>query len=369
MPPESSPEPQTPQTNVNEPASVVPNPAVMPQLEPAKSAKFGFLKKRKKFLLSVVLALIMLAGAGVAAYYTAVLPNKPDNKLLKAFINLASQNQVAVTGKVDYQDKKATGSVKGFSLDFDMGVDLDKTLAGLSGKVGVSGAQYPFELRYIDKDIYLKVGGLGSIDKLLPPGTDYDEYFQGLAGLNDQWFVISRSYLQQIGESAACVTDLSFALGDSDVDKIGKAYKKHPLFKVKSTANEKIDGVDTTKMELDTANDETAGKFADELNSLSVVGKAKACLKDTGLNKTLDEEVKPGESSIRNGQIYAFVTQDKKLKRLILISDDNKQKTTMTMDFTDKAVSVTKPENAKPIQDLLGSLLGGFYDSDLPEFQ
>lgn len=371
MPPETSPELQSPQTNINQTTPVDTNMATVSLSKPEKPSRLGFLKGKKKLLLSIVLVLVVLAGGSAAGYYAVVLPNKPDNKLLKAFTNLASQNQVTVTSKIDYQNKKSTSDVKGFTLDFDMGVDLDKSLVGLSGKIGVSGAQYPLELRYIDKDIYLKIGGLGSIDKLLPPSSSYSEYTQTLTALNDQWFVIDRSFLQQAGASANCVSDLSFALNDSDVDKIRSAYKKHPLFKVKSTSNQKVDGVDTIKMELEPASDETAGNFANELNSLSVVSKVKACLEDVGVDAKGDSEVKPGKTSSLNSneRVSAFVTRDKKLKRLLITSDNNDQKTTMTMDFSDKAVSVTKPEGAKPIQDLLGSLLGGFYGPDLLNVQ
>lgn len=363
MSPETNPEPQAPQTSANEPVPVDPTPTVMPQPEPAKSTKFDFLKGRKKLLLCVVLVLVMLAGASATAYYTLVLPNKPDNKLLKAFTKLAGQNQVTVTSKIDYQDKKATSGIKGFTLDFDTGIDLDKTLVGISGKVGVSGTQFPFEMRVVDENIYLKVSGLGSIDNLLPPGSENDKYLQTLATLNDQWFVIDRSFSRQMDQSNSCSSSLTFDksnFSEDDINKIKDAYKKHSPLKVKSTSSEQVDGVSTTKMELESADSGTLKKFVDELKSVGSISKLNKCLESAGVDTAVDQKVKPTNV---NYKVHAFVTNDKQLKRLTVEAEDDTRKFNMTFDFSDQIDNVTKPEGAKPIQDLLGGLLGSFYNS------
>jgi hypothetical protein len=154
-------------------------------------------------------------------------------------------------------------------------------------------------------------------------------------------------------------------LNKDDVDKINAAYKKYPLFKVKSTASESVDGIATTKMELDPASDETAHQFANDLTDLSVVKKVKACLKDTGLDNKVDEEVKVNKQEETTGNIFAYVTSDKQLKKLIINTEDANTSAKVTIVFNDKAVNVTKPDGAKPIQDLLGGLLGGLYGSSL----
>lgn len=363
MPPETNPEPQGSQPVVSQPTPVTPTPMAMPQPGPTKSPKFGFLKGKKKLLLTIVVALLVILGGAAAAYYTVVVPNKPENKLLDALINLSEQKQVKIKSKIDFNDKKATDGVSGFVMDFLVSSDADKKLMGMNGSFGVGGAQFPFEIRVVDENIYLKVGGLGSIDKLLPPGSGYDEYLQTIAALNDQWFVIDRSFLQQMDQSNSCSSSLTFDLSDDDRNKIESAYKKYPLLKVKSTSSEQVDGVDTTKMELEPTDNETLNKFMDELNSVGPISKLKKCLESAGVDTGGDQEIKPANITYK---AHAFVTNDKQLKRLTIDAEDDDQKMSMTFDFSNQIDSVTKPEGAKPIQDLLGSLLGDMYGDSLP---
>lgn len=369
MPPETNPEPQAPQTSVNEQPPVISTPAAMPQPESAKSSKFSFLKGKKKLLLGLVIALLVLAGGAAAAYYAVVLPNKPENKLLDALVNLSEQKQAKIKSKVDFTDKKSSGEINGFVVDFSVSSDADKKLMGMTGSFGVSGAQFPFEIRVVDENIYLKVSGLSSIDNLLPPGSEYDEYLRTVAALNDQWFVIDRSFLQQMDQSNSCSSSLTFDtsnFSEGDINKIKDAYKKHSPLKVKNTSSEQVDGVSTTKMELESADSETLKKFVDELESVGPISKLKKCLESAGVDTGRDQEVKPTNV---NYKVYAFVSSDKQLKRLTLEAEDDTQKFNMTFDFSNQIDNVIKPEGAKPIQDLLGSLLGGFYGSDRLELQ
>ena len=322
---------------------------------------------KNKLLMLVAIIVIVLLGASAAAYFGVIEPSKPDTKLRKSFLNLASKKQVSVSGQMDFADKKSTGSVKGFTADYTIDADLEKSDFALAGKVGINGAQFPFDLRSLDKDIYIKVGGLSSVDKLLPAGSVDPmtaEYLKLAASISDKWYVVDRSYLQQAGVSANCVSDISYALNKKDIDKIDAAYKKYPLFKVKNTSKEKVDGVETTKMELDPASDETANKFGNELTSLSVVSKVKACLKDTGVSDKVDKEVMADKENKDNSKIYAYVTNDKQLKKLEITADDETATVKFTMVFSDKANAITKPEGAKPIQELLSSLMGSLYGTD-----
>ena len=351
-----TPGPTTTNSEVNlspPPPPVSPTAAPLPPTPPKPKAA----NKKKLTLVGIIVAVVLLLlGASAAAYFGIVVPNKPENKLAAAFTNLASHDQMTLSGRLDVQMKEADTEFKGVAIDYDAKVDLEKSLLGLAGNVGVSGTQFPYEMRYIDQDLYFKVGGLDGIGDLLSgvPSEEAAFYSQLLSNINDQWYVVDRSFWQQAGASAACVADLSFALTNEDVEKIEAAYKKYPLFSIKSTSSADVDGTPTTKYELEPASDEIADNFNKELESLSVVKKVKDCAEETGVSKDVSEAENNAKEA--EGTIYAYVTGDKQLKKIEINTDDDEMAVKMTINFDFKAVTVEKPEGAKPIQDILNDL-------------
>jgi hypothetical protein len=330
------------------PAFMQENQSAAPPSQPPKR------KKNLRLLAIIVAALVVIGGGAAAAYYGYVLPNKPENKLAQAFQNLAGQKHLTLSGTID--GKSTSGDkTTAVSIDYSFKSDSDKKVFGLAGSVGVNGATIPFDVRYVDQDLYAKVSGLNSL-ATLAGGTSSDAalYAQMFAGIDNQWYVLDHSYFEQLGGSSSCIGDISSSLSKEDTDKIGAAYKKYPLFTVKSSKADKVDGVAVTRYDLAPASDATAQKFAKELNSLSIIKKINEC---TGNTTTVEETIKDDATTDTKGSFVVYLTGDKQFKRLEVSDDEGKFK--MTTNFKYSAISVEKPTDAKPIQDLLGGLLGG----------
>ncbi len=314
-------------------------------------------KKKLKPLFIALLALILIGGGSAAAYFGYVVPNKPENKLLSALADLVSQNELVSEGTIDVTTPEAPG----VAVNFKSESNVSQNQFALSGTVGVSGAQFPYELRYVDKNIYAKVGGLESLSSLgLDETNPASSYLSMLAGVNDKWYVVDRSFWSSFGSETSCVTDLSFAFTDDDISKIKAAYKKHPLFTVKSTSQEDVNGTPTTKYAVEPASDAEAIAFAKELETLSVVEKIKSCLKDAGAESVLDEEITDLDTGgTATGNMAIYLTDDNKVKKIDLEAQDSGSTMKMSTTFTYQAVTVSAPEGAEPIQNLLSDLIGG----------
>ncbi len=352
--PVTEPVNQTSTPMAQEAAPAMTTPVVGSQLAKQNRRKLGMLGM-------VVLGLLVLLGGGAAAYFGYVVPNKPDNIVLAALADLAGQTEITSDSTIDVTLKKDNTSV---AIDLNAESNSETSQLKLDGVVGVNGGEFPFEVRYLDKDIYLKVGGLDSISQMLDAyGLADQGYGDILNKVNDQWYVIDRSFWQSFGEQATCITDLSFRLTDEDVSLVKNAYKKHPLFKVTSSSKERVGDTDTTKYVVDPTTDEEASAFVDELKELSVVKKAKECARDTGTESLLDEEVSDigtEQATSGNVSIALYVTGDKKLKKIEMTGEDDESTYKISTVYDYHQISITKPDGAKPLQELLNDLYGGF---------
>jgi len=150
-------------------------------------------------------------------------------------------------------------------------------------------------------------------------------------------------------------------LNNDDINKIKSAYEKHPPFKVKTTTPAVVEGVATTKMELDPASSKEATAFTNDLNSVSIVQNVRKCLKDSGVNDQVDKAIKAPTSTADNGttQYFAYVTPGKQLKRLEIVGGDKDTTGNIAFTFENQTPSIVAPTGAKPIQDLAGALFAG----------
>lgn len=334
------------------PTTVAPAPQPIPTLNtPLPSNK---LAGRKKLLAIIALVIVVIGGVGAAAYYGVIVPNKPQNKLVTALTNLTKQESMHIDGKIDYADKRSGG--QSFSMDFAIDSDLAKQQLGLSGDLGVKGASILYDLRYIDKNIYIKVGGLDGISSILGSNPQAAQYGALLSRINNKWYVVDRSLIQASPE-ASCSADVSWMLTDDDRDKIKAAYEKYPLFTIKGQTSADVDGVATTKMELDPGSDETAQSFGKELESLSMISKFKECAKNTGAGDQFNNDQADSEDS--KGKFFVYITSDKQVKKIELSADDETLKVAISLTFDFKDVVIEKPEGALPFQEILGGLYSG----------
>lgn len=373
-----APAPVTDSSDVAQPASPampesdVPATEVAAEAEPSQSADTTsdvlaapvqpeLPKKRKskvKLLVIIIIAVLVLLGASAGAYFGVILPNKPENKLMSAFMHMADQTQTTTTGKIDYQGKGDGASA--VAIDYTLLTNADTKQFSLTGDVGVSGVSVPFDARYVEENMYMKVSGLESIGKLLG-GVGGEETTQQLgetfSSVNDKWFVIDRSMMQG-SEESKCSLAVDLKLNDDDMDKIYQAYKKHPIFAIKGQSAADVSGVSTTKFELDPASSDVAKSFAKEIESISIIDNLKKCTQAAN-DKSLDDATDDLAQNQENAQIFVYVTADNQMKKLEVVTEDDAYKATVSAEFAFGEVKIEKPADAKPVQELLGLLMGG----------
>jgi|GEM_PF-3596157 len=315
---------------------------------------------KKKFgMVMVILAVVLLLGGGsAAAYFGYVLPNKPENKMLSAFGNLASQKNVSLEGNVIYTTQ--TSSDGGSTSSYKIALNTTQNQLSLAGSTVVSGSKVPFELRYLDKTVYVKISGL---DKVGQPGYTNESiapYIGIIKQVNNQWYSIDSSFTQQFGIGSSCYDNASLAFTKADIATIKAAYKKHPLFKIKSSSAETVDGTATTKYIVDPASGAEASAFTGELKDLSMVKKINNCSGNSLDKVTTDAKSQIADDSGTTNTLAIYISKDKQLKKIELTSKD-KSGSSAKIDgtFSYAPVSVTKPEGAKSFTDLFSSIFGG----------
>lgn len=323
-------------------------------------------KSKLKLLLLAVVAILVIAGASAGAYFGVILPNKPEAKVFQGFMHLADQTKLMTKGRIDVENKKSSSAVKAVAIDYTMQGDSEAKAFDLSTKIGVMGITIPMDMRYIEEDMYIKVSGLESLIKVASSGSpnsldDSPEAKQIINEIDDKWFVINRSLIQESTE-ASCTASVDLKLTDEDLKKIEEAYRKNPLFSVKSQSEADVDGTKTTKFELDPTDEESANNFGKEIESITIIENLKKCLGESNLTDSADSTsaATTGESK---PQLFVYLTDDKQIKKLEILSDEDEMKMSFTAIFDYGNVTIQKPEDAKPLQDLLTMLMG---DSAMP---
>lgn len=345
--------PTAPVANSVAPASVP------PQSPPPK-------KSRKKLLLLIfvpLLALLLLAGAAAAAYFGYVVPNKPENKLARAVTNTLEQEFFTVEGNFDIKPK-TEGEVNAVALDYTLAADAEAKALSLEATIGVSGAQFPVEARYLDQEAYFKVSGLDKIAELGGAFADAEtkQTLEMLSGINNQWYVLDRSFMNESPEFS-CIADLDFRLSDDDKQKLKDAYAAHPLFTIKRSESAKVGDQDATKFEVEPASDQTARAFIGELETLGFMQKLQDCVPGSeGSSEVLDQEIRGELEALQREAVgtMAIYVADDLIKKVEITGGDAEASYELTATLQYSKPTITKPEGAKPIQDLIGELYGGF---------
>lgn len=324
-----------------------------PQQQPVsgsmlKKSSGGKFMKSKGMLVGL-LATVLLAAGSAAAYFGYYVPNQPENRLASALMHLAEQQQVKADGQIDIKDEGG----QNLAIDYSLQMNLADQQFGLDTEIGYTGATIPLEMRMLDQDIYAKISGISSLSSLLPP--EYSMIAAGLQQIDNQWYVIDRSFSQQaIGET--CDLESFQSLTDEDRGRISDAYQTHPLFEIVNQTDADVSGVSTTKYEVKPATSEEAAAFGNAIRDLDFVRDIRKCLgqnPDDALEPVSDEE--SGDD-----KLYIYVTGDEEIKKIETNSAMDGTEAKLTAEFTYEAVNIEKPANSRPIQDLMSQLLGGY---------
>lgn len=320
----------------------------LPPKKPAHSSKMTLL------LVSVVSLVLLLVGGGAAAYYGVVVPNKPQNVLLKSVEQSLQAHQFSISGKIDYTYKKSTAALKGFTADLTAQVNDDQQAFDSQVTVHVVGITLPVEIRSVDKNLYLKVGDLSTLSSLSALGgpsaaTIFNQLSQKVS---NQWLVIDESLLKQA--KADCLLNYPAALSSTDLNSLVSDYKAHPFATVTSSSADSVKGQAATKYNL-SFNSQKATSFSSGVTNLQLFKQLQSC--EQGISPSTKAAPTTTQSMPQSSQFTVWVDKaSKKVNQIEVVGEDNSLKVDTTLDLSYGNVSITAPANAKPVLQLLGDL-------------
>lgn len=311
-------------------------------------------KKKIGLIIGIVIAVLLLLGGGVAAYFAFLKPN-PDKILQQALVNTFSKDKVtsvAFDGGVVVTDQESSLDV---SFDFDGSTDQDGQF-NMSAVLAIPTVE-PMTLDMLSadgKDFYIRVGGLASVLPLLGADAATASYVPLLQTIDNQWYELGQETLSQFAGDTLPTT--STGLSDADRQKLADAYTQNAFLTVTETLeDQKVAGVDSYhyKVQVD----------GNKLKAfLSAIEADEVDLSSMGLTKPLVESLKNGIDSgdLANTPVDVWIAKDSQLFTQFVFTttvDDVDMDVRLTFMDYNKPVMVEVPENPKPITELLAPFL------------
>lgn len=327
-----------------------------PPVPPAKPKR----KKLFKVAIATVAALVVLGGASAAAYFGYYVPNKPESMLAEAINNTLQAKQMHTDGTI-------TADVDGVSMKFALKgqSDLAAHLASGEGTLTFNGVDFSAEFRYVNDNLYFKIGDLETVKSLISTYAAFYSEGESAAQINslvdsvskslsNQWILVDSTILKQA--NADCILNTDTLFTEDDVKLLQKQYKKDPFAKVTKHGSEDVDGKAAEKYDL-TVDDDKATEYVESLRDLSIMKKAEKC---TGQNPA------SGNTGKTNDHSSVSIWVDKASKRVVRISSKSTLSESskgsdvgnadININLKYEPVSVTAPEGAKPVLQVLSEL-------------
>ncbi|MCA9331281.1 hypothetical protein KC957_04460, partial [Candidatus Saccharibacteria bacterium] len=264
--------PDTPSSSTSLQPSTSPEPmdapsAAQPGPQPTKTKK-----GRLKVAIIAAVAAVVVLGGSAAAYFGIVVPNQPENKLKKAVENLSKQETLTTKGTIKIDAEGTSASIAVNMLH----VDPAQKVALADFAVTVSGVTVPAELRYIDNNVYVKLGDVSTLKALASGYADSQVVDQIASKVSNQWIEIDQTLLKQASSSAdtnmTCSSEETFTKAKAAMsESLGLATDDEAkAYTISKVSKEDVDGVGTTKLELslDKTKLKEFGKKAEELQSV-----------------------------------------------------------------------------------------------------
>lgn len=307
----------------------------------------------KKKIVAIVIAVIaLLISASAGAYYLVYLPNTPQNILKKSAENTLKLQQVSGSGSASVTTKDSGA----FTVGYKIQSDSVKNTASAKVDVAYSGVKLPFEVRSVDKAVYLKVGDLSTVKALATGylGAESAGLVDTLSKqISDKWIEFDESLIKTATTDKCSILAGNNSISEQQVQQIVSLYDKNTFIDIKKTSPDTVNGQKVIKAELG-LNKDKAKAFAKDAEQLDIVKKLKDCGGDTA---TKSDTVKKAESATGTYEFTVWVNKSKKEIVKMAFKGTDKD-TTMNVDFTynkDK-VDVQKPEGAVPAMQLFGQL-------------
>ncbi|HVC35869.1 MAG TPA: hypothetical protein VNE40_00265 [Candidatus Dormibacteraeota bacterium] len=339
-------------------------PAAEPQTAPPKTTVGGPKKSRSALALLLVIALVLvLGGVAAAAYYGYVVPNQPQNVLKTAIQNTLQQTEASFNGNltVDSTNSKSPS----LKVDFQGSSNLSSKSADLQLNLTSSGVSLPFETRLVNQNLYLKVGDLSSITTLVKSfSPKLSSSISALSEtLSNKWIVIDSTLLKQAGGS--CPLDNTWAITKTDINYLEAQYANNRFVTIKDTASDSVNGQPATKFDLSIDNGKSAA-YMTSLNQLPLAKAIRGCTNTT-------PKAPLNTIKVITGSTPLTVWVDKANHRIVKIASQSTaqqiqklhQNSSASIIFSYQPVSITAPNGALPLIQLLSELKSQSNDSAL----
>lgn len=266
-------------------------------------------KLKSKLMLPLVLGLVLLLGGGAAAYVT-VFQKTPEKLWSRALSNTVEGLDTMLQTGFAQQDKatKMEGSVKvesPIAVDATMSGNLSEKNGTFTADVSASGVRMNAEVRSVTKDgaktpdIYVKVDGLDQIGALLGSAVP-GELDDTIANINDQWFFLDHTLIDQYLSAAGASGDEAMTLTKEDADKIADkmmvvmrdrffASNEKGVFTLsEKVGKEKFEDTESYKVKV-AVNKDNFKQFVVELKDAIKDTKLEELLKASSPDKSLEE--------------------------------------------------------------------------------
>lgn len=365
------------QSNVSNPPNNIQHSAVTSNTQnTASPSVFTVKKKNKKLkLLAIVgLAVVLLGGGGVYAYYKQ--QTSPENLIAQSMINLVSSEKlganmamtmkadgvdmtIGVDMKADSKQKVGEGTISFTVNDYEMaGASLNDLTFSVNGIVK-------------DNKAYIKIGDFQkAIDGV------FDGFFAGVMAsdpnavnqlkefattihqtITSDWLVFDlNEKVQGIPES--CNSDVINQVSQADKDKIKSSYKSNQFVTIKEKkGSEKVKEINTEHYVIG-LDAEKLNKFADSMESTESTKAVAKCVEELGGQFNIQEVSQDTDFKQEDLPQDMEIWMDKKNKTIQKVKFPLKEKETSIGDMTmemDYQVSVnpTIPEDAITYEELM----------------
>lgn len=314
---------------------------------PALSPKTNTPKKNSflaRFTRVQLIAILMVFG--VSAYFGVIVPNSPENVWKSSMENTSK----GLDKLVAYADKgsQAKGSKFDGSFKADVsGVLVDGSFNGamyeknsdVKADVGAAGTRVNIELlthvpeNANNPDIYVRLKGVSQLGNLL--GQNNPQVTNLLNSINNQWFVIDHTAVDQYASSATNTTTKTPSLSSKDIVAIQKAVVKaskenlftsdsseSPVQIVRVVGNEKVNDYSTIHYEV-TVNKQNLKAYLTKLKDELKNTKLSEFFQDESFEKAIqfDEMLKSVDEMDTSKTFDVWVDKSAKIIRKVQFSD------------------------------------------------
>ena len=347
------------QREIVEEQTVVPN-QKMTEAKPKKKKHVGLI------VTICILVLLILAGAGVAAWFF-LYRQSDDRVVMDAMTGMMSSEKLGISATADLDIKNIDSYgqiVSGVSLKM-AGVRTPKALSmdgTMSLKLlGDEDVDVMFGSVLSDTDLYIKLDGITEALSTLEENQDFGDLSQFFGDVEGQWYVMSTkdnlgltSTQQDLME---CIFEILGYMGSEDAgSEMAKAYQEYPFLEAERDSGDDVNGNAVYSVHV---NENELESYLKEVQDILEKKEYGGCL-----DKTVEVELETiNADALGDMEIDLHIDYwTHELQSVVMKGKDengNVMKLEIGFDMSD-SVEVEIPKNAKAITALKGQIEDGF---------